>query len=240
LLHHTLGDGRYVNISHQGRIFVEDWIWISHDNENRFGAYRKAAEQFTFSQADITSKTTAAAQIDRILTDLITSVGLPDYQQFVILNNFVAQARPVYLTLPTNMVTEKISSASLATPLSRSPPSNDPATEIFVLDEIAKLAQAAQGEGEQDGIVILVDACAIRHGVRDEVKELCVKTGFPVYAAPMGKTAVSESYERYGGVRVLRPYLFSEKILIHPLFRSRYILGTSRTLISRRRLRMRN
>ncbi|KIM89288.1 hypothetical protein PILCRDRAFT_219466 [Piloderma croceum F 1598] len=159
LLHHTLGDGR-------------------------FDAYRKAAEQFTIAQADITSKVTAAAQIDRILTDLITYV------------------RPVYLTMPTNMVDQKISSAPLSTPLSRRAQSNDPSVEKFVLDEIAKLAKAAQSESEKDGIVILVDACAIRHHVRDEVKELCEKTGFPVYAAPMGKTAVSEEYERYGGIYI--------------------------------------
>lgn len=109
------------------------------------------------------------------------------------------------------MVAEKISSASLAIPLSRLPPPNDPATEKFVLDEIAKLAQAAHGEGEQNGVIILVDACTVRHGVRVEVKDLCEKTGFPVYAAPMGKTAVSESYERYGGVGALRLYLFSGK-----------------------------
>ena len=30
--------------------------------------------------------------------------------------------------------------------------------------------------------------------------DLCEKTGFPVYASPMGKTAISEEYERYGGV----------------------------------------
>jgi pyruvate decarboxylase len=118
------------------------------------------------------------------------------------LTDIVKQARPVYLTLPTNMVAEKISSASLATPLSRSPPPNDPVVENFVLEEISKLAKAAQGDGEKNGIVILVDACVIRHGVREEVRELCEKTGFPVYAAPMGKTAISENYERYGGVRI--------------------------------------
>jgi hypothetical protein len=110
------------------------------------------------------------------------------------------QVRPVYLTIPTNMVDQKILSAPLSTPLSRRAPPNDPSVEKFVLDEIAKLAKDAQREGEKDGIVILVDACAIRHHVRDEVKELCEKTGFPVYAAPMGKTVVSEEYERYGGV----------------------------------------
>lgn len=116
------------------------------------------------------------------------------------------------------MVGERISSASLATPLSRLLPPNDPATEKFVLDEIAKLAHAAQSENEQDGIVILVDACAIRHHVRVEVKDLCEKTGFPVYAAPMGKTAVSEKYERYGGVGVIFLYPRSEQRLISLLF----------------------
>jgi pyruvate decarboxylase len=58
-----------------------------------------------------------------------------------------------------------------------------------------------------DEVVMIVDGCAIRHDVREEVNELAKKTGFPVYAAPMGKTAVSESYERYGGVSCsfLRP-----------------------------------
>ncbi|KAF7978485.1 hypothetical protein HWV62_45623 [Athelia sp. TMB] len=151
----------------------------------RFDAYRKASEQFTIAQADITSPATAAAQIDRLLTELITHV------------------RPVYLTLPTNLVHEKISSASLATPLAKIPAPNDSETEAFVLDEIAKLAQAAQeAENGKHGVVILVDACAIRHGIRDEVKEFCEKTGFPVYAAPMGKTAIDEDYARYGGIYI--------------------------------------
>ena len=168
----------------------------------RFDAYRKAAEQFTIAQADITSKATAAAQIDRVLTDLITYVCISCALSNPRLTN-LPQVRPVYLTMPTNMVDQKISSAPLSTHLSRRAQSNDPSVEKFVLDEIAKLAKAAQSESEKDGIVILVDACAIRHHARDEVKELCEKTGFPVYAAPMGKTAVSEEYERYGGVRTL-------------------------------------
>ncbi|KAJ6508886.1 pyruvate decarboxylase [Mycena sanguinolenta] len=154
LLHHTLGDGRY-------------------------DAYIKAAENFTISQAILTEAKTAAAEIDRVLTDCIT------------------RARPVYLTLPTNLVFEKISSERLKIPLSRLPPPNDPDMEAFVLDEIVKLVEAAE-----DDVVILVDACAIRHNVRTEVNELIKNTGYPVYSAPMGKTAVSEKYERYGGIYV--------------------------------------
>ncbi|KAL6302020.1 pyruvate decarboxylase [Sparassis latifolia] len=154
MLHHTLGDGRY-------------------------DAYFQASKQFTWTQASLTSKDTAAAEIDRVLTEC------------------VVMARPVYLMLPTDLAYEKISSKRLQTPINSEPPANDPDVENFVLDEIVKLANHAQHE-----TIILVDACAIRHTVKKEVEELYRRTGFPVYAAPMGKTAVNEQYERYGGIYV--------------------------------------
>ncbi|KAI0333709.1 pyruvate decarboxylase [Cubamyces sp. BRFM 1775] len=154
MLHHTLGDGRY-------------------------DAYYKASQQFTIAQAVLNSKETAAAEIDRILTECLV------------------MARPVYLMLPTDVAYERIPAKRLQTPLSIEPPANDPEVEEFVLDEIVKLVEEAQND-----VIILVDACAIRHGVKKEVEELYRRTGFPVYSAPMGKTAVSESYERYGGIYV--------------------------------------
>ncbi|KAG0700471.1 thiamine diphosphate-binding protein [Suillus ampliporus] len=154
MLHHTLGNGR-------------------------FDAYTKAAEQITVAQAIIMTKTQAAAEIDRVLTECII------------------HARPVYLTLPMDLTTEKISAKRLKVELSRTPPPNDPNIENYVLDEIMELV----GDAKQD-IVVLVDACAIRHDVRQEVNDLLVKTQFPVYATPMGKTAVSEEHERYGGIYI--------------------------------------
>ena len=50
-------------------------------------------------------------------------------------------------------------------------------------------------------VVVLIDACVVRHGVRKEVVDFLHKTGFPVYATPMGKTAVDENDKRYGGVQ---------------------------------------
>lgn len=91
----------------------------------------------------------------------------------------------------------KIPAKRLKVALSRIPPANDPDVEKYVLDEIVKLVDDAK----QD-VVILVDACAIRHDLRQEVNDLLTKTLFPVYAAPMGKTAVSEEHERYGGVGI--------------------------------------
>jgi Thiamine pyrophosphate enzyme, central domain len=116
----------------------------------------------------------------------------------------VHQARPVYLTLPTDRVFIKIPRGKLDTPLRPIPLQNDPATEEFALNEIQQLVEKAGSE-----VVILVDACAIRHDVTDEVWDLIQRTGFPVYSAPMGKTAVPEDCERFGGVR----YLLSLPIL---------------------------
>lgn len=93
------------------------------------------------------------------------------------------------------MASDKISAKRLKIPLSRAPPANDPGVEEFVLNEITKAIGEAEGN-----VVILVDACVIRHDAVDEVKELVTATRFPVYSTPMGKTAISEEYDRYGGV----------------------------------------
>ncbi|KAI9058230.1 pyruvate decarboxylase [Trametes sanguinea] len=144
-----------------------------------YDAYYKASQQFTIAQAVLNNKDTAPAEIDRVLTECLV------------------MARPVYLMLPTDIAYERIPARRLKTPLNIEPPANDEEVEQFVLDEIVKLVEEAQNDA-----IILVDACAIRHGVKKEVEELINRTGFPVYSAPMGKTAVSESYERYGGIYV--------------------------------------
>lgn len=145
----------------------------------KFEVYTKAAEQITIAQATIMAKSQAAAEIDRILTECIV------------------HARPVYLTIPMDLTTEKISAKRLKVELSRVPPPNDQDVESYVLDEIMELVDDAK----QD-VVVLVDACAIRHDMRQEVNDLLVKTQFPIYATPMGKTAVSEEHERYGGIYI--------------------------------------
>ena len=99
--------------------------------------------------------------------------------------------------LPTDVVHMKISSKRLQQPLDLERPINNPEVEQFVLDEIVKLIE----EADRD-VVILLDACVVRYRVQKEVKELVHKTRFPVYAAPMGKSSIDETYERYGGVRI--------------------------------------
>ena len=102
----------------------------------------------------------------------------------------------MYLTLPTDIVSQQISSERLKIPLSPALLSHHPASEDFVIDLIHKRVTAAGGD-----VIVLVDACVIRHGVRKEVIEFLNETGFPVYATPMGKTAIDENNKRYGGVQ---------------------------------------
>ena len=98
------------------------------------------------------------------------------------------------------MVNERIPAIGLNTPLNLVPPENEPEIEAYVLDEIVRLVEGAT-QGEDKGeIVVLVDVGAVRHHAKEEVEELVQKVGFPVFAAPMGKTAVDETNERYGGV----------------------------------------
>jgi len=103
----------------------------------------------------------------------------------------------VYLTLPTDMVTQQISSERLKIQLSPTPLSHHPKTEDFVINLIHERVTAAGGD-----VIVLVDACVIRHGVRKEVVDFLNETGFPVYSTLMGKTAIDENDKRYGGIYI--------------------------------------
>ncbi|KAJ3763941.1 pyruvate decarboxylase [Lentinula raphanica] len=152
LLHHTMGDGRY-------------------------NAYAQAAELFTHSHAILNDVHTAAAEIDRVLSDC------------------VLQSRPVYIALPTDVAYAKISSSRLTIPLPRMPLRNDDHAEAAAIEEIVKLIEEAEGD-----VAVLVDVGAVRYNVVEEVRSFVETAGFAVYASPMGKSVVSEAYERYGGL----------------------------------------
>ena len=104
------------------------------------------------------------------------------------------QSRPVYITLPTDMVQKKVEGERLRTPIDLFYPDNEQEKEDYVVDVVLKYLQAAKSP------IILVDACAIRHRVLDEVHELVEKSGLPTFVAPMGKGAINETLPNYGGV----------------------------------------
>jgi pyruvate decarboxylase len=104
------------------------------------------------------------------------------------------RSRPVYIMLPTDMAEKKIEGARLDTPIDLTEPKNEPEREDYVVDVVLKYLHAAKSP------IILVDACAIRHRVLNEVHDLLEKTQLPVFVTPMGKGAINESHPNYGGV----------------------------------------
>ncbi|KAL8716886.1 MAG: hypothetical protein Q9225_005820 [Loekoesia sp. 1 TL-2023] len=104
------------------------------------------------------------------------------------------QSRPVYITLPTDMVQKKVEGERLKTQIDLSYPPNETEKEDYVVDVVLKYLHAAKNP------IILVDACAQRHRVLDEVHELIQKSNLPTFVAPMGKGAVNETLPNYGGV----------------------------------------
>lgn len=105
-------------------------------------------------------------------------------------------SRPVYIALPTNMVSYKVDSSRLdkAIPLTLDP--NPEHVEQEVINQILDLMY------NSEKTVILVDACAIRHRVLDELHELIEKTKLPTFVTPMGKSGVNETHKTFGGVYV--------------------------------------
>lgn len=69
------------------------------------------------------------------------------------------QSRPVYISLPTDIVEKKIEGERLKTPIDLSFAPNDVEAEDYAVDVVLKYLKEAKNP------VILVDACAIRHRV---------------------------------------------------------------------------
>ena len=110
------------------------------------------------------------------------------------------QSRPVYITLPTDIVQKKIEGERLKTKIDLSYPENEREKEDYVVDVVLKYLHEAKNA------VILVDACAIRHRALDEVHSLVEASGLPTFVTPMGKGAVNETLPTFGGTQ-LNPLL---------------------------------
>ncbi|KAL8940304.1 MAG: hypothetical protein Q9211_002348 [Gyalolechia sp. 1 TL-2023] len=104
------------------------------------------------------------------------------------------QSRPVYITLPTDMVQKKVEGERLERPIDLRHPPNETEKEDYVVGVVLKYLHSAKNP------IILVDACAQRHRVLKEVHELIEKSELPTFVAPMGKGAVDETLPNYGGV----------------------------------------
>lgn len=141
-----------------------------------FHVFENMSRNISCYTTNLTDASTAAQQIDHAIRECWL------------------QSRPVYIGLPTDAVQKKVEGERLKTPIDLSYPSNDLEKEDYVVDVVLKYLHEAKNP------VILVDACAIRHRALDETHELIEKSGIPCFVAPMGKGAVDETLETYGGV----------------------------------------
>ncbi|KAJ3017489.1 Pyruvate decarboxylase 1 [Thoreauomyces humboldtii] len=137
-----------------------------------FGVFTRMYEPITVAQASIVPEN-AASEIDRVLRECYI------------------KRRPVYIALPTDVSARKI--VVDMTPLDLSVPKNREDIE----NECVKHILTALGRAERPAI--LIDGCASRFHVEKEVRAFVEKSGFPVYAAPMGKGIVSEFHAQFRG-----------------------------------------
>ncbi|KAI1463538.1 pyruvate decarboxylase [Daldinia caldariorum] len=141
-----------------------------------FNAFADMSSSISCAVAKLNDPVEIAAQIDHVLRECYLN------------------SRPVYIMLPTDMVQKKVEGARLETKIDLTEPPNDPHREDYVVEVVLRYLHAAKRP------VVLVDACAIRHRVLDEVHELIEKTNLPVFVTPMGKSAIDETHPNFGGV----------------------------------------
>ncbi|KAF2399745.1 pyruvate decarboxylase [Trichodelitschia bisporula] len=125
-----------------------------------------------------------------LLNDPMDAASLIDHA----ISQCYLHSRPVYISLPTDIVEKKIEGARLKKSLDLEYPPNEGEKEDYVVAVVLKYLREATNP------VILVDACAIRHRALKETHELIKTSGLPTFVTPMGKGAVDETLPNYGGV----------------------------------------
>ena len=106
-----------------------------------FKVFENIHRHVTIAQADLQSAETAPKEIDRVLTKCFI------------------EGRPVYISLPTDIVTKKIDASLLDTALDCLTPKSNPGAEDRVVSLILEKLYAAKSP------TILVDAGVQRHRV---------------------------------------------------------------------------
>ncbi|ODV82584.1 hypothetical protein CANARDRAFT_10444 [[Candida] arabinofermentans NRRL YB-2248] len=146
--------------------------------DGRFNVFKRISKEISLRAITIEDIKTAPDEFDSIVRDAYIN------------------KRPVYIALPSNFVEMPVKSSLLEKKIDLSLPPNDIESETEVLQTITALTSEAKNP------IILVDACALRHEVKNVVAKLADVTQFPVFATPMGKSGISEDHSRFGGIYV--------------------------------------
>lgn len=133
-------------------------------------------KQVTVAQANLHDLDTATSEIDSVL------------------KKCWFKSRPVYIELPSDMVTKQVPSKGLSQPLDISFPANDETAETTVAENILARLYSAKKP------VLLLDGCVSRHHLKAEATEFILKTGLPIFTTPMGKGTIDECLPSFGGL----------------------------------------
>lgn len=99
--------------------------------------------------------------------------------------------RPVYISLPSDLVNYKVPAPPA--PLDLTYPRSDKDAVIEMVERTVQLMNNAKNP------IILVDICAIRHPMKELILKLLEKTQIPFASMNMGKGLLDESHSQYIG-----------------------------------------
>ncbi|KAJ4303037.1 hypothetical protein N0V90_001928 [Kalmusia sp. IMI 367209] len=106
----------------------------------------------------------------------------------------VRESRPVYMEMPSDMVTVPVDEEPLSSPLNLLPPTNEEKLEAKVVDTILNRIYASKQP------YILVDGLAAPDQIVDEVNKFAKLTGFPTMSYTFGGGIIDGSLPNYHGV----------------------------------------
>lgn len=140
-------------------------------------------EHFTRMQSPVT-----VAQVD--LVDACTAAGLIDYA----LEQRLFFSRPVYISVPTDMVEARLKAPRLNVPLALRGHLSVEVNVKAVLDSILDVLQQSKRP------FILVDGESRSCGVREEINRFVEASQFPTATTAYGKSLVDEGLDNYHGI----------------------------------------
>ncbi|KAI6716621.1 indolepyruvate decarboxylase 5 [Diplocarpon mali] len=139
------------------------------------GIYIGMAEPVRKTYTFLTNDATMAEEIDRVIIEGIKS------------------RLPVFIYIPTDVVTVQLDAKRLDTPLDASI-QNDKSVENAIVKSVLELIKSASKP------VIVADVLTTRHGGRELARELVDLTQFESFSTPLSKGIIDETHPSYGGL----------------------------------------
>ncbi|KAF2738614.1 putative pyruvate decarboxylase, partial [Polyplosphaeria fusca] len=138
--------------------------------------YAELYEKFTVAQANLYHPKRAPDYIDSVL------------------KRCIEMSQPVYVEMPSDVVTVQVSADQLSEPLDLAPRPTDLTRQYQAVNEILERIYASKQP------FILVDGLTRPYGMTEGVNEFARMTGFPTFSLTFGADVMDSSLSNYHGV----------------------------------------